>query len=201
MAVFHLLFLFTIQAFVDSYFTLLYSPQSRLFRVLGLAWQSTGQISQLLIQPKAKSHLSAVRDKRLVLIDEYITSASLMGSTWAHCKFLLTNSQAQQVAFSSLRMFLVLLENVLPLEELELELFSELVIDLTLSIALWEGDPAILDQFVVLVLHCMCGRKTRADFFLTYSATETAGRPDQHHLHLEDLLRMELYSIYTSSTY
>lgn len=71
-----------------------------------------------------------------ILIDEYITSASLMGTRWAHCKFLLTNSQAQQVAFSSLRMSLVLLENALPPEELELELFSELVIYLALSTAL-----------------------------------------------------------------
>ena len=38
-----------------------------------------------------------------ILIDEYITSASLMGTTWAHCKFLLTDLQAQQVVFSSLR--------------------------------------------------------------------------------------------------
>ena len=61
-----------------------------------------------------------------------------MGTTWAHCRFLLTNSQAQQVAFSSLRMSLVLLENALPLEELELELelIAELDIDLTLSTAL-----------------------------------------------------------------
>lgn len=68
-----------------------------------------------------------------ILIDEYITSTSLMGTTWAHCKFLLTNSQTQQVGLSSLRVSFVLLENALRLEELELKLFSELVIDLTFS--------------------------------------------------------------------